>query len=95
MRFCDKRAGYRRFTIFIWIRLQREHLRLAILVFVCKEYFTARTIVFFRSKVFAHRVRVVFDLLDSRQWIAREFESGAGELLLLLDPSTNTDLTLT
>jgi len=47
---------------FIRIRPQREHLRLAMLVFVCKEYFTARTIVFFRSKVFAHRVRVVFGL---------------------------------
>ena len=47
---------------FIRIRPQREHLRLAMLVFVCREYFTARTIVFFRSKVFAHRVRVVFSL---------------------------------
>jgi len=47
---------------FVRIRSQREHLRLAMLVFVCKEYFTARTIVFFRSKVFAHRVRVVFGL---------------------------------
>ena len=47
---------------FIGIRAQRERLHLAMLGFVCKEYFTARTIVFFQSKVFARKVRVAFDL---------------------------------
>lgn len=47
---------------FVRIRPQREHLRLAMLVLLCKEYFHQRVIVFFRSKVFAHRTRVVFGL---------------------------------
>ena len=44
------------------IRPRRERLPLALLVFVCKEYFTARTMVCFQSKVFANKVWVVFDL---------------------------------
>lgn len=47
---------------FVRIRPQREQLRLAMLVLLCKEYFHQRVIVFFRSKVFAHRTRVVFGL---------------------------------
>lgn len=47
---------------FVRIRPQREHLRLAMLVLMCKDYFTQRVIVFFRSKVLAHRTRIVFGL---------------------------------
>ncbi|KAI5783632.1 P-loop containing nucleoside triphosphate hydrolase protein [Geopyxis carbonaria] len=47
---------------FIRIRPQRDKYRLAMLVYLCKEMVSNRCIVFFRSKVFAHKVRVIFGL---------------------------------
>lgn len=47
---------------FIRIRPQREGLRLAMLLLLCRDIYAQRVIVFFRSKVFAHRVRVIFGL---------------------------------
>jgi ATP-dependent RNA helicase DDX27 len=51
---------------FVRIRPQREHTRAAILVHLCQKLFRQRCIIFFRSKVFAHRMRVVFGLLGMR-----------------------------
>lgn len=48
---------------FVRIRPQREHTRSAILLYLCENVFRRRVIVFFRSKVLAHRLRVVFGLL--------------------------------
>ncbi|CUS15841.1 unnamed protein product [Tuber aestivum] len=83
---------------FIRIRPQREYLRLAMLVFICREYFTARTIVFFRSKVFAHRVRIVFGLFglkaaelhgslsqEQRVRAVETFRDGKADFLLATD----------
>ncbi|RPB20195.1 DEAD-domain-containing protein [Terfezia boudieri ATCC MYA-4762] len=49
---------------FVRIRPQREHLRLAMLVELCRNVYRTRTIIFFRSKQLAHRVRVLFGLLN-------------------------------
>lgn len=49
---------------FIRIRPQREHTRPAILAHLCTELFKQRVIIFFRSKVYAHKMRIVFGLLD-------------------------------
>ncbi|KAG0129593.1 P-loop containing nucleoside triphosphate hydrolase protein [Tuber indicum] len=83
---------------FVRIRPQREHLRLAMLVFICREHFTTRTIVFFRSKVFAHRVRVVFGLFglkaaelhgslsqEQRVRAVESFRDGKADFLLATD----------
>ncbi|KAF8539670.1 P-loop containing nucleoside triphosphate hydrolase protein [Trichophaea hybrida] len=51
---------------FVRIRPQREKYKLAMLIHICQELVTTRCIVFFRSKVFAHRVRVIFGLLGLR-----------------------------
>lgn len=48
---------------FIRIRPQHIEKRLAMLVFLCKNYYTERVIIFFRSKAFAHRVRIIFGLM--------------------------------
>ncbi|OAP59559.1 hypothetical protein AYL99_06857 [Fonsecaea erecta] len=48
---------------FVRLRQGREGLRLATLCVLCLKFFTERTIVFFRQKKEAHRVRVVFGLL--------------------------------
>ncbi|KAH0841169.1 hypothetical protein AYO21_06941 [Fonsecaea monophora] len=48
---------------FVRLRQGREGLRLATLCVLCQNFFTERTIVFFRQKKEAHRVRVVFGLL--------------------------------
>lgn len=47
---------------FIRIRPQREKHKLAMLIHICQHLVTTRCIVFFRSKVYAHRVRVIFGL---------------------------------
>ncbi|KAG0642070.1 putative ATP-dependent RNA helicase [Tuber brumale] len=83
---------------FVRIRPQREHLRLAMLVFICREHFTTRTIVFFRSKVFAHRMRVVFGLFglkaaelhgslsqEQRVRAVESFRDGKSDFLLATD----------
>ena len=49
---------------FVRIRPQREHLRLAMLVELCRNVYRTRTIIFFRSKQLAHRVRILFGLLN-------------------------------
>jgi ATP-dependent RNA helicase DDX27 len=51
---------------FIRIRPEKERLRPAMLVELCRSFFTKRVIVFFRSKAFAHRMRIVFGLLNMR-----------------------------
>jgi ATP-dependent RNA helicase DDX27 len=50
---------------FVRIRPQREKYRLAMLLYICNEQIAQTAggcIIFFRSKVYAHRVRVVFGL---------------------------------
>lgn len=47
---------------FVRLRPGREGKRLACLLYLCKEVYTDRTIVFFRQKKDAHRIRVVFGL---------------------------------
>ena len=48
---------------FVRLRQGREELRLATLCVLCKDFFVERTIIFFRQKKEAHRVRVIFGLL--------------------------------
>ena len=48
---------------FVRLRPGRETLRLATLCVLCRNFFTERTIVFFRQKKDAHRVRVVLGVL--------------------------------
>lgn len=48
---------------FVRLRPGRENTRLATLCVLCKNFFTERTIIFFRQKKEAHRVRIVFGLL--------------------------------
>lgn len=47
---------------FVRIRPQREKQKLAMLIHICKTLVTTRCIIFFRSKVLAHRIRVIFGL---------------------------------
>ncbi|WBW71720.1 ATP-dependent RNA helicase Ddx27/Drs1 [Schizosaccharomyces osmophilus] len=49
---------------FIRVRPQRENLRPAMLIYLCKTLFHKKTIIFFRSKVFAHKMRIIFGLLS-------------------------------
>ena len=49
---------------FIRVRPEKETLRSAMLVTLCRFYFTSRVIIFFRSKAFAHRMRIIFGLLN-------------------------------
>lgn len=48
---------------FVRLRPGREDKRLGYLLHLCKEIYTSRTIIFFRQKKEAHRVRVIFGLL--------------------------------
>lgn len=48
---------------FVRLRPGREGKRLGSLLYLCKEIYTGRVIVFFRQKREAHRVRIVFGLL--------------------------------
>ena len=48
---------------FVRLRPGREHLRLATLCLLCTQTFHERTIIFFRQKKEAHRVRILFGLL--------------------------------
>ncbi|KAI5838113.1 P-loop containing nucleoside triphosphate hydrolase protein [Morchella snyderi] len=83
---------------FVRIRPQRDHLRLAMLVLLCRDHFHQRVIVFFRSKVFAHRARIVFSLfglraaelhgsLSQEQRVAavESFRDGKADFLLATD----------
>ncbi|EEB08572.1 ATP-dependent RNA helicase Ddx27/Drs1 [Schizosaccharomyces japonicus yFS275] len=48
---------------FIRVRPQREQLRPAMLVHICKTFFHRRVIIFFRNKAFAHKMRIIFGLV--------------------------------
>ncbi|KAJ5883312.1 ATP-dependent RNA helicase drs1 [Penicillium subrubescens] len=48
---------------FVRLRPGREDKRLGYLLYLCKEIYTERVIIFFRQKKEAHRVRVIFGLL--------------------------------
>ena len=48
---------------FVRLRPGREGKRLGCLVHLCSEIYTGRTIIFFRQKREAHRVRIIFGLL--------------------------------
>ncbi|PWY90135.1 DEAD-domain-containing protein [Aspergillus heteromorphus CBS 117.55] len=48
---------------FVRLRPGREDKRLGYLLYLCKQVYTGRVIVFFRQKREAHRVRIVFGLL--------------------------------
>ncbi|CAO1599364.1 MAG: hypothetical protein LQ349_004952 [Xanthoria aureola] len=47
---------------FVRLRPGREDKRLGYLIHLCKEVFSTRTIIFFRQKKEAHRVRILFGL---------------------------------
>ncbi|KAL8833966.1 MAG: hypothetical protein Q9176_007722 [Flavoplaca citrina] len=47
---------------FVRLRPGREEQRLGYLIHLCKEVFSTRTIIFFRQKKEAHRVRILFAL---------------------------------
>jgi ATP-dependent RNA helicase DDX27 len=47
---------------FVRLRAGRENKRLACLLYLCKNIYTERAIVFFRQKKDAHRIRVIFAL---------------------------------
>ena len=49
---------------FVRLRQGREDRRLACLLHLCTTVFTTRTIIFFRQKKLAHRIRVLFALCD-------------------------------
>ncbi|KAF3929502.1 hypothetical protein ABW19_dt0201443 [Dactylella cylindrospora] len=83
---------------FIRIRPGREGGRLGMLVLLVKEFYKSRCIVFFRSKVYAHRVRVIFGLLglkaaelhgslsqEQRIKAVESFRDGAVDFLLATD----------
>ncbi|RAL05244.1 putative ATP-dependent RNA helicase DRS1 [Aspergillus ibericus CBS 121593] len=48
---------------FVRLRPGREDKRLGYLLYLCKEIYTGRVIVFFRQKREAHRVRIIFGLM--------------------------------
>lgn len=48
---------------FIRVRKHREEDRAAILVSLCMRHFQRRCIIFFRSKVSAHQMKIIFGLL--------------------------------
>ncbi|KAA8913756.1 P-loop containing nucleoside triphosphate hydrolase protein [Sphaerosporella brunnea] len=83
---------------FVRIRPQREKHKLAMLLHICKELISTRCIVFFRSKVFAHKVRIVFGLFgmkaaelhgsltqEQRVKAVESFRDGAVDFLLATD----------
>ncbi|KAF3926886.1 hypothetical protein ABW20_dc0104761 [Dactylellina cionopaga] len=83
---------------FIRIRPGREGGRLAMLVMLATEFYKSRCIVFFRSKVYAHRARIVFGLLgmkaaelhgslsqEQRIRAVEQFRDGAVDFLLATD----------
>ncbi|TGZ84038.1 DEAD-domain-containing protein [Ascodesmis nigricans] len=47
---------------FVRIRPNREKQRLAMLLHICKDLVHGRCIIFFRSKAYAHKVRIMFSL---------------------------------
>ena len=47
---------------FVRLRPGRENKRLACLIYLCKNVYTNRCIIFFRQKKEAHRVRIIFGL---------------------------------
>lgn len=51
---------------FVRLRPGREDKRLAYLIHLCRTTYTSQTIIFFRQKALAHRIRVLFSLLDLR-----------------------------
>ncbi|KAG8630421.1 hypothetical protein KVT40_002040 [Elsinoe batatas] len=83
---------------FIRLRPGKEALRLPYLIHLCTTTYIRRTIVFFRQKATAHRVRVLFALLglsaaelhgamsqDQRMAAVEAFRSGTASFLLATD----------
>ncbi|KAI9490348.1 P-loop containing nucleoside triphosphate hydrolase protein [Zychaea mexicana] len=63
--FVDRsnQAASRLVQEFVRIRAHREADRSAVLVALCRRTFKARTIIFFKSKVAAHQMKILFGLL--------------------------------
>jgi len=83
---------------FVRLRPGREDKRLAYLIHLCRTTYTSQTIIFFRQKALAHRIRVLFSLLDlraaelhgsmtqeQRLSALTAFRSGAAHFLLATD----------
>ncbi|EPS41236.1 hypothetical protein H072_4873 [Dactylellina haptotyla CBS 200.50] len=83
---------------FIRIRPGREGGRLAMLILLVTEFYKSRCIIFFRSKVYAHRVRIMFGLLglkaaelhgslsqEQRIKAVEQFRDGTVDFLLATD----------
>ncbi|OLL26565.1 ATP-dependent RNA helicase drs1 [Neolecta irregularis DAH-3] len=83
---------------FIRIRPQKEHLRSAMLLLLASSIYKNRVLVFFRSKVMAHRMRIIFGLLgfkaadlhgslsqEQRVTALEQFRDGRVDFLLATD----------
>ena len=83
---------------FVRLRPGREEKRLAYLVHLCQTVYTSSTIIFFRQKALAHRIRILFSLLDlkaaelhgsmtqeQRLAALTSFRTGAANFLLATD----------
>lgn len=83
---------------FVRLRQGREDKRLAYLMYLCDNVYTDRTIIFFRQKREAHRIRVIFGLCglkaaelhgsmsqDQRIHAVEAFRAGAVSFLLATD----------
>lgn len=84
---------------FVRLRPGREDKRLGYLLYLCKEVFTDRVIVFFRQKKEAHRVRIIFGLCGikatelhgsmSQEQVSHSFIPQPLSLSLSLTPSSS------
>ena len=72
---------------FVRLRPGREEKRLAYLLHLCMHTYTSRVIIFFRQKALAHRIRIIFALLDlPRRGTPRLDDAGAANRLSDLLP---------
>jgi ATP-dependent RNA helicase DDX27 len=68
---------------FVRLRQGKEDKRLACLMYICKNIYTDRVIIFFRQKKEAHRVRVVFALCGLK---ASELHGNMSQEQVSLEP---------
>jgi ATP-dependent RNA helicase DDX27 len=49
---------------FIRVRPHREHLKPSMLIHLCRSVYTRRVMIFFSTKAIAHRMRIIFGLMN-------------------------------
>jgi ATP-dependent RNA helicase DDX27 len=74
---------------FVRLRPGREDKRLGYLLYLCKEIYTERVIIFFRQKKEAHRVRVIFGLLGLK---AAELHGSLSQEQVSHEPADHLDM---